>query len=146
MSAFYLEFEALDIFVELYCNPNHRFQPHLLQSIFFCCYQGERDCRWNHGEHALPREGVPGNLGEDQVPREAVEAAGGQGLPHPIPRIQVRLIYASNPIPLKQLFDIDIEKLSAQMPSQLRPPFVLTSSFGARGAEAERFQFCGSAF
>ena len=92
VSAFYLEFGALDIFVELFCNPNHRFRPHLLQSIFFSWHQGEGDCRWNHGQHALPREGVPGNLGEDQVPREAAEAAGGQGLPHPIPRIQVRLI------------------------------------------------------
>lgn len=92
VSAFYLEFGALDIFVELFCNPNHRFRPHLLRSIFFSWYQGEGDCRWNHGQHALPREGVPGDLREDQVPREAVEAAGGQGLPHPIPRIQVRLI------------------------------------------------------
>ena len=25
VSAFYLEFGALDIFVELFCNPNHRF-------------------------------------------------------------------------------------------------------------------------
>ena len=34
VSAFYLEFGALDIFVELFCNPNHRFRPHLFQSIF----------------------------------------------------------------------------------------------------------------
>ena len=31
VSAFYLEFGALDIFVELFCNPNHRFRSHLLQ-------------------------------------------------------------------------------------------------------------------